>query len=268
MASVPLARAADTIPPPAPRLRAADSVPPPVRPARPADAAPSPAPIAIGSSADTLQLRLVGVYLSDIDPQGSCTISSLGSGVLDLRAGRWSSVGYFVAGEFFGVQRLNDTTLVLTPTGAPAWVRAAPSSANRVEVTRWVGPSPTDVAHEGWMRTGSFGKRGYLATPATSDTTLPKFGEYVFVEELPEPLEREKPIYPEAARRANIEGTVVVQALVGKDGRVKNTLVVKSIPQLDDAAVASVVHWVFKPASAKGKPVAVWVAIPVGFRLK
>jgi TonB family protein len=36
-----------------------------------------------------------------------------------------------------------------------------------------------------------------------------------------------------------MEGTVIVQALVGKDGKVKDTKVVKSVPVLDDAAVAA-----------------------------
>jgi protein TonB len=58
-----------------------------------------------------------------------------------------------------------------------------------------------------------------------------------------------------------------VQALVGKDGKVKDTKVVKSIPMLDAAAVAAVKQWVFKPALSNNKPVAVWVAVPVRFTL-
>ena len=58
-----------------------------------------------------------------------------------------------------------------------------------------------------------------------------------------------------------------VQALVGKDGRVKDTRVVKSIPMLDTPAVMAVKQWVFKPALSNNKPVAVWVAVPVKFSL-
>ena len=60
---------------------------------------------------------------------------------------------------------------------------------------------------------------------------------------------------------------MLVQALVGKDGKVKDTQVVKSIPMLDDAAVKAVRQWVFKPALSNNKPVAVWVAVPVRFSL-
>lgn len=96
---------------------------------------------------------------------------------------------------------------------------------------------------------------------------LPKFGEYVYVEELPEAIEKVPPSYPDAARNARIEGTVMLQALVMKDGTVGDTKVMKSVPGLDAAAVAAVRQWRFKPALAKGQPVQVWVAVPVKFSL-
>jgi protein TonB len=61
-------------------------------------------------------------------------------------------------------------------------------------------------------------------------------------------------------------GTVVVQALIGKDGRVADTRVLKSIPALDDAAEDAVRRWRFKPAQADGVPVETWVSVPIQFR--
>ena len=106
-----------------------------------------------------------------------------------------------------------------------------------------------------------------MIAPPASDQ-LPAFGEYVYVEELPEAITKVSPEYPDIARQSSMEGTVVVQALVGKDGKVKDTKVVKSVPVLDDAAVAAVKRWVFKPALSNNKPVAVWVAVPVKFSLQ
>jgi protein TonB len=97
--------------------------------------------------------------------------------------------------------------------------------------------------------------------------SIPKFGEYVYVEVLPEVVNKVPPAYPQLAREANVDGTVLVQALVGRDGRVKDVMVVKSIGMLDTAAVTAVRQWVFKPAMSKGSPVAVWVACPVKFSL-
>lgn len=106
-----------------------------------------------------------------------------------------------------------------------------------------------------------------LVVAPPSDDDLPKLGDYVYVEELPEAVTTVKPEYPELARSANVDGTVLVQALVGKDGRVKDVKVVKGIPMLDASAVAAVKQWVFKPALSNNKPVAVWVAVPVRFTL-
>jgi protein TonB len=106
-----------------------------------------------------------------------------------------------------------------------------------------------------------------LVVAPPSDDDLPKLGDYVYVEELPEAVTKVKPEYPDLARSANVDGTVLVQALVGKDGRVKDVKVVKSIPMLDASAVAAVKQWVFKPALSNNKPVAVWVAVPVRFTL-
>src|SRR6185503_8173379 len=49
---------------------------------------------------------------------------------------------------------------------------------------------------------------------APSDEDLPKFGDYVYVEELPEAINKVPPIYPDIAREAGVDGQVVVQALV------------------------------------------------------
>jgi TonB family protein len=105
-----------------------------------------------------------------------------------------------------------------------------------------------------------------VVAPPDSDE-LPKLGDYVYVEELPEAVHQPGPVYPEAARQAGVTGTVMVQALIGKDGLVKDTRVMKSIPLLDSAAVEAVRQWKFKPALVKNEPVAVWVAIPVRFSL-
>ena len=109
--------------------------------------------------------------------------------------------------------------------------------------------------------------KGDIVVAPPSEDDLPKFGEYVYVEELPEAITKVSPVYPDLAREAGVDGVVLVQALVGKDGRVKDARVQKSIPMLDESALAAVKQWVFKPALSNNKPVAVWVAVPVRFTL-
>jgi len=103
---------------------------------------------------------------------------------------------------------------------------------------------------------------------SSDEADLPRFGDYVYVEELPEAIVRVAPEYPELAREAGVSGTVMVQALIGRDGTVRDTRVVKSIPMLDAVAERAVSRWRFKPAMAGGEPVAVWVGVPVKFSLK
>ncbi len=106
-----------------------------------------------------------------------------------------------------------------------------------------------------------------LVVAPPEDDALPKFGDYVYVEELPEVISKPPPEYPDLARSAGVDGVVQLQALVGKDGKVKDVKVMKGVEMLNDAAVKAVRQWVFKPALSNNKPVAVWVAVPVRFSL-
>jgi periplasmic protein TonB len=94
---------------------------------------------------------------------------------------------------------------------------------------------------------------------------LPSEGEFVYYEDAPAPVTQVQPVYPEMAREAQVSGRVVLHVLVGKDGRVKNVKVIRSVTMLDQAAVEAVKKWVFKPALSNNKPVAVWVEVPVDF---
>lgn len=76
-------------------------------------------------------------------------------------------------------------------------------------------------------------------------------------------------IYPDMAKRNNIEGTVTVRVLVGKDGRPMKVQVLDGVNKLlDNEAIRAVQAATFTPAKQNGVPVAAWMAIPVVFKLK
>lgn len=86
----------------------------------------------------------------------------------------------------------------------------------------------------------------------------------------PRVLEHKPPEYPSRARRSNIEGRVVVRAIVGRDGRVEpqSVSVLRSVPALDEAAMDAVRAWRFSPAlDGNDRPIRVIVKIPVRFAL-
>tara|TARA_B100000959_G_scaffold80458_1_gene85747 strand:- start:850 stop:1464 length:615 start_codon:yes stop_codon:yes gene_type:complete len=79
-----------------------------------------------------------------------------------------------------------------------------------------------------------------------------------------------RPLYPEIAQEAGIEGVVVVQAFIDEKGRVKETLILKGVPNtgLDEAAMAAIRKTRFRPAKQRERAVGVWISIPVNFKLK
>ncbi len=75
------------------------------------------------------------------------------------------------------------------------------------------------------------------------------------------------PEYPDAARNARIQGTVVLEVTVKKDGAVKNVRIVSGHPLLAPAALDAVKQWVYKPFLLNAKPVEVLTQVKVNFTL-
>jgi len=92
--------------------------------------------------------------------------------------------------------------------------------------------------------------------------------EFFAVSEKPVILHKETPIYPDLARKAGIEGIVVVTVTIGKDGSVEDAKIFKSLPMLDEAAIAAAKKCKFKPAKQRDKFVKVKMNIPFHFKLK
>jgi protein TonB len=91
--------------------------------------------------------------------------------------------------------------------------------------------------------------------------------EFVAVDEEPVRISIDPPVYPEMARSAEIEGTVLVRVLVGVDGKVKDARLVEGHEMLTDAAIVCARTAVFRPALMQHRPVEVWVLMPVIFKL-
>ena len=75
------------------------------------------------------------------------------------------------------------------------------------------------------------------------------------------------PQYPTEAGRARIEGTVVLMAVIDKDGTVKDVRVESGLPLLAQAAIEAVKQWRYKPYTINGEPVEVDSRITINFTL-
>ncbi|HZL86161.1 MAG TPA: TonB family protein [Candidatus Krumholzibacteria bacterium] len=99
------------------------------------------------------------------------------------------------------------------------------------------------------------------------DIGLPSPDDYVAFEKAPELVKIDPVVYPDIAREAGVEGTVMVRVLVGDDGFVKDMIIIQSVPMLDESAADAAWTAVFKPALQKDRPVAVWMVIPLEFKM-
>jgi TonB family protein len=224
---------------------------------------------------------LSGIWTRDGDPGSVITISSYGAGEYVIESpGKFRAVGLTRGVELIAVVRSPEPVDgSLSPSTSLGMLRIGDATERPLHVSFAERPGGEYARAETWSLNDRFGGRVFLTMKSGSGTapgspasasadSLPKLGDYVYVEELPEAIERVPPDYPKWARKKGVEGTVVVQALVGKDGRVKDVHLAYSVPDLDDYAIACVKQWRFKPAKSKGKPVVVWVAIPIKFTLK
>lgn len=77
-----------------------------------------------------------------------------------------------------------------------------------------------------------------------------------------------KPKYPEVARMAQVEGTVIVKVLVAPDGSVAQAQVIQSVhPLVNKAAIEAAYKCKFIPGKQRNIPVKAWMALPFNFRL-
>ena len=97
----------------------------------------------------------------------------------------------------------------------------------------------------------------------------PQF-KFIPYDDPPRPITPIKPVYPDIAQEAGIEGQVLVQCFIDEKGRVKETIVVKGIPNtgLNESAVQALRKTRFRPAKQRERPVGVWITIPINFKLQ
>jgi protein TonB len=85
----------------------------------------------------------------------------------------------------------------------------------------------------------------------------------------PKIIRRITPTYTEAARRARIQGPVILELIIDTEGRVTNLTVLRGLPAgLTESATTAVSRWRFEPSTLSGRPVAVRYNLTVWFRLQ
>ncbi|PSH04817.1 MAG: energy transducer TonB [Acidobacteria bacterium] len=80
-------------------------------------------------------------------------------------------------------------------------------------------------------------------------------------------IHKVQPTYPQLAKQARISGSVILQAVIGKDGSIQNLRAVSGPPMLIQSAIEAVRQWRYKPYYLNGEPVEVDTQITVNFTL-
>ncbi|HUK29844.1 MAG TPA: TonB family protein [Candidatus Acidoferrum sp.] len=132
-----------------------------------------------------------------------------------------------------------------TPTPAMAPPRAAPRG------NAPTAPPPPE-AEVLWMKLGEIWWGGVRMEAAEQQKRL---------------IHDVRPVYPDVARNAGIEGTVSMRVLIGKEGNVDQISVISGEQALNDAAVSAVRQWRYQPLLLDGKPVPVVTTVNLEFRL-
>jgi len=110
-----------------------------------------------------------------------------------------------------------------------------------------------------------------IPTPAQSESQLPsskptaRISGAVMAGNL---LNKVNPVYPQAAKDAKISGTVVLSAVIGKDGAVEHLAVVSGPQELQKSALDAVSQWTYKPYLLNGNPIEVDTTITVNYSLR
>jgi periplasmic protein TonB len=78
-------------------------------------------------------------------------------------------------------------------------------------------------------------------------------------------LDRVEPQYPAEARQQRVQGAVVLQAEISREGRVQKLKVISGDSALTESAMQAVRRWRYRPYSAEGRPIAMQTTITVNF---
>jgi protein TonB len=108
---------------------------------------------------------------------------------------------------------------------------------------------------------GTAGTAGSSGTASSGPLRLGNFAP-------PRKIKDVRPTYPQLARALQARGTVIIDITIGTDGKVRDTRIVHSVPELDQAALDAVRQWEYEPTRVNGSLVALIITVVVNFAVQ
>jgi len=123
---------------------------------------------------------------------------------------------------------------------------------------------------EGGVASGVNGGSVKGALDGTDGASSPSPGPSAPVRSLnpPRKIKDVTPVYPKGAVASMARGTVVIEATIGRDGKVQDARILRSVPGLDQPALEAVRQWEYAPTLLNGIPVAVILTVVINFGLQ
>ncbi len=146
---------------------------------------------------------------------------------------------------------------VVTPPGAIGQLPPLLAEGERDDTPETVGSTPREPTGGGGGTDETGGGGDEDAVSANAPGVTP-----------PVPLSTPAPVYPEPARIAHVQGVVILEAVIGRDGLVRDVRVLRGLnPLLDRAASEAVRTWRYSAALVDDRPVAVYLTVTINFRI-
>jgi protein TonB len=153
---------------------------------------------------------------------------------------------------------VGDSTAAPAPVEAPTGIAPETGAESRV--------AGVEAGVAGGISGGVVGGTGLTASaPGPPGPAVVRVGSGM---KPPRKIKDVKPVYPDSASLSRAHGTVLIEAVIGVDGKVQDVKVLVSVPLLDRAALDAVRQWEYEPPKLNGVAVAVIMTVVVNFALQ
>jgi TonB family protein len=215
-----------------------------------------------------LLVTLIGMRLGGHRAGGKRGVKASSSAVVSPR------VAPSVAAAADGPARADGETVVAAPGSSGAGNAGPLSSEKKMSPVGKSADAKGSVPPPGSLLVYENGKEVFRMLPAeeeadSGEVRRASAQEPAGVVELAEGgvVQRVEPEYPEKARQQRIQGAVVLEVRIGRDGAVQGVKLVRGQAVLADSAIAAVKQWRFKPRVVKGAAVEMETRVTLNFRL-
>jgi protein TonB len=152
----------------------------------------------------------------------------------------------------------------------PIEAEKPPEAAPEPQLVETQQEIPLNATIEEVMGTGTgvFEGSGGIRSLTTAETVSEDTFDVAELEKRPQPVSQVAPTYPEALRKAKVEGVVTLIFVLDETGRVEDPRVENSSrPEFEKPALDAIRKWRFSPGEKDGQPVRTYIRVPLRFRV-